>query len=113
MKFQNPSLNFFLNGRKDERTHARTHKPKPICSPLFQSWVHNKPMYYKHLATHFFVSKMSFSRECISLLFYESIRFRVFIRKMSNQLGHLQNQDPSSISDTETRCVKISCQETE
>ena len=24
MKFQNPSLNFFLNGRKDERTHART-----------------------------------------------------------------------------------------
>ena len=36
MKFQNPSLNFFLNGRKD----ARTHKPKPICSPLFQSWVH-------------------------------------------------------------------------
>ena len=40
MKFQNPSLNFFLNGRKDERTDARTHKPKPICSPLFQSWVH-------------------------------------------------------------------------
>ena len=36
MKFQNPSLNFFLNGQKD----ARTHKPKPICSPLFQSWVH-------------------------------------------------------------------------
>ena len=38
MKFQNPSLNFFLNGRKDERTH----KPKPICSPLFQSWGHNE-----------------------------------------------------------------------
>ena len=37
MKFQNPSLNFFLKGRKD----ARTHKPKPICSPLFQSWGHN------------------------------------------------------------------------
>ena len=36
MKFQNPSLNFFLNRRKD----ARTHKPKPICSPLFQSWGH-------------------------------------------------------------------------
>ena len=36
MKFQNPSLNFFLNGRKD----GRTHKPKPICSPLFQSWGH-------------------------------------------------------------------------
>ena len=38
MKFQNPSLNFFLNGR----THARTHKPKAICSPLFQSWGHNQ-----------------------------------------------------------------------
>ena len=37
MKFQNPSLNSVLNGRKDERTH----KPKPICSPLFQSWGHN------------------------------------------------------------------------
>ena len=36
MKFQNPSLNFFLNGLKDERTH----KAKPICSPLFQSWGH-------------------------------------------------------------------------
>ena len=36
MKFQNPSLNFFLNGRKDKRTDGRTHKPKPICSPLFQ-----------------------------------------------------------------------------
>ena len=24
MKFQNPSLNFFLNGRKDERTNGRT-----------------------------------------------------------------------------------------
>ena len=23
MKFQNPSLNFFLNGRKDARTHAQ------------------------------------------------------------------------------------------
>ena len=23
MKFQNPSLNFFLNGRKDERTNKR------------------------------------------------------------------------------------------
>ena len=38
MKFQNPSLNAFLNGRKDERTH----KPKSICSPLFQSWGHNE-----------------------------------------------------------------------
>ena len=40
MKFQNPSLNFFLNGRKDGRTNEGTHKPKPICSPLFQSWGH-------------------------------------------------------------------------
>ena len=30
MKFQNPSLNFVLNGRKDERTNEQTHKPKPI-----------------------------------------------------------------------------------
>ena len=35
MKFKNPSLNFF------GRTDARTHKPKAICSPLFQSWGHN------------------------------------------------------------------------
>ena len=46
MKFQNPSLNFFLNGRTHARTHGRTHtrtdKPKPICSPLFQSWGHNE-----------------------------------------------------------------------
>ena len=37
MKFQNPSLNFFF-----ERTEGRMHKPKPICSPLFQSWGHKK-----------------------------------------------------------------------
>ena len=37
MKFQNPSLKFFLKGRTD----TRTHKPKPICSPLFQNWGHN------------------------------------------------------------------------
>ena len=42
MKFQNPSLNFFLNRWKDGRTNGRTHKPKPICSPLFQSWGHKK-----------------------------------------------------------------------
>ena len=29
MKFQNPSLIFFLT---DRRTHTRTDKPKPICS---------------------------------------------------------------------------------
>ena len=38
MKFQNPSLNSVLTGR----TNGRTHKPKPICSPLFQSWGHKK-----------------------------------------------------------------------
>ena len=27
MKFQNPSLNFFLNGRKEGRTNELTHKP--------------------------------------------------------------------------------------
>ena len=37
MKFQN--LNLFLNnGRTEGRTDGRTDKPKPICSPLFQSW---------------------------------------------------------------------------
>ena len=36
MKFQNPSLNFFF------KTDGRTDKPKPICSPLFQSWGHNE-----------------------------------------------------------------------
>ena len=40
MKFQNLSLNFFLN----ERTNAHTHtdKPKAIFSPLFQSLGHKK-----------------------------------------------------------------------
>ena len=33
MKFQNHSLIFFGT---DGRMHARTHKPKPICSPLFK-----------------------------------------------------------------------------
>ena len=27
MKFQNPSLNFFLNGRKDERTSRNQYAP--------------------------------------------------------------------------------------
>ena len=35
MKFQNPSLILFLN-RQDTRTHARTDKPKPICSHFFK-----------------------------------------------------------------------------
>ena len=37
MKFQNPSFNVFNAGRKE----ANTDKPKPICSPRFQSWGHN------------------------------------------------------------------------
>ena len=41
MKFQNPSLNSVLTGRTD----GRTHKPKPICSPLFQSWGHKNVKY--------------------------------------------------------------------
>ena len=44
MKFQNPSLNSVLNGRTDKQTNGRTHKPKPICSPLFQSWGHKNCM---------------------------------------------------------------------
>ena len=40
MKFQNPSLNSVMNERKDKWTNGRTHKPKAICSPLFQSWGH-------------------------------------------------------------------------
>ena len=42
MKFQNPSLNFFLDGRTDGRC---TDKPKPICSPLFQSWGHKDNLF--------------------------------------------------------------------
>ena len=38
MKFQNPSMNFILNGS----TNKRTDKPKAICSPLFQRWGHKK-----------------------------------------------------------------------
>ena len=44
MKFQNPSFKFFLNGRTNGRTNKQTDKPKAICSPLFQSWGHNKKM---------------------------------------------------------------------
>ena len=44
MKFQNPSLIFLTDGRTHGRTHTRADgrmdKPKPICSPLFQSWGH-------------------------------------------------------------------------
>ena len=42
MKFQNPSFNFFLNGRTNGRTNKQTDKRKAICSPLFQSWGHKK-----------------------------------------------------------------------
>ena len=38
MKFQNPSLVLFLNGRTDGRTEGRTDKPKPICSHFFKVW---------------------------------------------------------------------------
>ena len=59
MKFQNPSLNFILNGRKDGRTNEQTHKPKPICSPLFQSWGHNDgrnaPLLYSKPQGHWFL----------------------------------------------------------
>ena len=44
MKFQNPSFKIFLNGQM----HARTDKPKPICSPLFQSWGHKKRICVYH-----------------------------------------------------------------
>ena len=43
MKFQNPSLNFFE--RTEGGTDGRTDKPKPICSPLFQSWGHKNTVY--------------------------------------------------------------------
>ena len=43
MKFQNPSLYFFWT---DKRMHAGTDKPKPICSPLFQSWGIKKKMIF-------------------------------------------------------------------
>ena len=36
MKFQIPSFKIFLNGRMN----GGTHKPKAICSPLFQNWGH-------------------------------------------------------------------------
>ena len=58
MKFQNPSLNFFLNGRKD----VRTHKPNPICSPLFQSWGHN----------HFF---FKFAPGILLVILYQMTKF--------------------------------------
>ena len=57
MKFQNPSLNFFLNGRKDAQTDGRTDKPKPICSPLFQSWGHNE---FLHKIRQILLSHMEF-----------------------------------------------------
>ena len=37
MKFQNPSLNSVLNGRKDERTNGQA---ESNMLPTFQSWGH-------------------------------------------------------------------------
>ena len=43
MKFQNPSLNFFLNGWTDAHTHTRTDgQAETNMLPLFQSWGHKK-----------------------------------------------------------------------
>ena len=53
MEFQNPSFKFFLNGR----TNKRTDKPKAICSPLFQSWGHNK-FHIIHYARQFGVYEL-------------------------------------------------------
>ena len=54
MKFQNPSLNSVLTGRTDERMH----KPKPICSPLFQSWGHkNVRIFCNAKDSHIFPTK--------------------------------------------------------
>ena len=54
MKFQNPSFNFFLNGRKD--------KPNSICSPLFQSWGHKLNVFSTCTlkGTHFYILFDSF-----------------------------------------------------
>ena len=48
MKFQNPSFKIFWN----KRIHGRTHKPKAICSPLFQSWGYNKTKYMYTVYCH-------------------------------------------------------------
>ena len=43
MKFQNPSFNFFLNGRTDAHTDRRTDgQAESNMLPLFQSWGHNE-----------------------------------------------------------------------
>ena len=61
MKFQNPSFNFFLNGRTDKRTNRWTDEPKAICSPLFQSWGHNDITYLFIEIISVFASCQSFS----------------------------------------------------
>ena len=64
MKFQNPSFEFFLNGR----TNKRTDKPKAICSPLFQSWGHNEKMdpkeHYPQTANHIALFYIEFRSHC-------------------------------------------------
>ena len=42
MKFQNPSLNSVLNGRKDERTNGQA---ESNMLPTFQSWGHKNGVY--------------------------------------------------------------------
>ena len=55
MKFQNPSLNSVLNGRKDERTNAQAE-----TNMLFQSWGHKK--YESHIHDiDFFIIKFQHS----------------------------------------------------
>ena len=49
MKFQNPGLNIFLNGRTDGRTHTRSTEGQAETNmlPLFQSWGHKKLKWFK------------------------------------------------------------------
>ena len=67
MKFQNPSLNSVLTGRTD----GRTDKPKPICSPLFQSWGHNDlhvPTISLHLLTFRSFSAIAYEKSIVIIL---------------------------------------------
>ena len=52
MKFQNPSFKISLN----RLPHRQTDEPKAICSPLFQSWGHNKAAIWKRAGFHVFNS---------------------------------------------------------
>ena len=50
-------LNKCLLVSPDERTDKRTHKPKAICSPLFQSWGHNEWLHW--LPSHILTNRFS------------------------------------------------------